>query len=632
MGDYFETKDLSVGYDGIPLIEHIKMEVGKGEIVTLIGPNGSGKSTILKSITRHLSAICGTVWIGKNELGRMSYHDLSKKMAVVLTDKIHPELMTCRDVVATGRYPYTGHMGILREEDQSIVNEAMAQVGILSLASKDFQNISDGQRQRVLLARAICQKPEIIILDEPTSFLDVRYKVELAEILKTMAREQHTTVIMSLHEIELAVSVSDKLICVDGEKITFFGTPEEILEENKIYDLYHIRPEVYHQYFGKIKPPKQEVYVYKENKKLKCGFTTGSCAAAAAKAAARMLLEGGNVDTISIKTPKGVILNLKIEQIEKQDSYVRCAVCKDAGDDPDCTDGIYIFAKVEKIKEGICIDGGAGVGRVTKEGLDQPVGEAAINHVPRQMIRKALLDVMEAVSYEEGLRVEISVPGGEEISQKTFNPKLGIEGGISILGTSGIVEPMSEEALIDTIRTEMKIRLHGGKKHVLVTPGNYGRDFAYETWGIDLEESVKCSNYIGQIIDMAYEFQVEHMLLIGHIGKLVKVAAGIMNTHSKMADGRMDVLCSAAVMAGADGAMCREILACATTDAALILLKKWGILESCMEEIVRRISEHVNRRAWEKLQIEVVVFSNEFGVLGQTPGAWEALQWFEKRR
>lgn len=258
MGYYFETKDLVVGYHGNPLIKNISIGIEKGEIVTLIGPNGSGKSTILKSITKHLATISGVVWIGENELGKTSYRDLSRKVAVVLTERIKPELMTCRDVVATGRYPYTGRMGVLTREDEAQVNEAMAEVHVLDLASTSFFDISDGQRQRVLLARAICQQPEIIVLDEPTSFLDIRHKVELLTILRKMAKEKGTTVIMSLHEIDLAAKVSDKIICVADNQIKAFGPPEEIFISDRIHALYGIDSSTFNIHFGSIELPRIE--------------------------------------------------------------------------------------------------------------------------------------------------------------------------------------------------------------------------------------------------------------------------------------------------------------------------------------------------------------------------------------
>lgn len=250
---YFETKDLAVGYHGKPLIKNISIGIKQGEIAALIGPNGSGKSTILKTITKHLTNIEGSVYIGKDELGKMTYQDLSKKVAVVLTERIKPELMTCRDVVATGRYPYTGRMGILSPADEEKINEAMEKVHGLELSDKSFDSISDGQRQRILLARAICQEPQIIVLDEPTSFLDIRHKVELLKILQDMARTKKTTVIMSLHEIELAYKMSDKILCVKGEQIEHFGTVEEVFKENLIKDLFDLDDETFQMYFESIR-------------------------------------------------------------------------------------------------------------------------------------------------------------------------------------------------------------------------------------------------------------------------------------------------------------------------------------------------------------------------------------------
>lgn len=265
MGHFFETEELSVGYRGDALIEHISMQIERGEIVTLIGPNGSGKSTILKSITKHLPVIGGAVWIGEDELGKISYRGLSKKVAVVLTERLQPELMTCREVVETGRYPYTGQMGILREEDELAVSEAMEEVHIAGLSDRSFQDISDGQRQRVLLARAICQQPELLVLDEPTSFLDIKYKIELLGILRKMAKKRKTTVLMSLHEIDLAAKISDRLICVNGSEIAAFGTPGEIFKGNTVHRLYGIEEGEYNTRFGSMELPrvtgKAEVFV-----------------------------------------------------------------------------------------------------------------------------------------------------------------------------------------------------------------------------------------------------------------------------------------------------------------------------------------------------------------------------------
>ena len=255
---YFKMDHLSVGYNKKALIHDICIGIHKGEIVTLIGPNGSGKSTILKSITRQLQIIGGKVYFDDQNLSSFSFKDLSTKMAVVLTERMKPELMTCHDIVATGRYPYTGRLGLLSREDEDKVEEAMRAVHAEELGSRDFNNISDGQRQRVLLARAICQEPDIIILDEPTSFLDIKHKLDLLSILRDMAKMKHITVIMSLHEIDLAQKIADKIICVKGDTISHFGRPEDIFEENMIRDLYDINNGFFDPLFGSIELPKPE--------------------------------------------------------------------------------------------------------------------------------------------------------------------------------------------------------------------------------------------------------------------------------------------------------------------------------------------------------------------------------------
>ncbi len=258
MNKYFTFDRLSVGYQGKPLIRDICFDIQKGEIVTLIGPNGAGKSTILKSITRQLERISGGVILDGTDIQAMSYKVLASRMAVVLTDRIKAELMTCHDIVASGRYPYTGKLGILTSDDEQKVEEALAMVHAGELGMRDFANISDGQRQRVLLARAICQEPDVMILDEPTSFLDVKYKLELLSILRRMAKEKNITVIMSLHEIDLAEKISDKIICVSGETIFAYGAPEQIFREETIRSLYHIDNGYFDPVFGSIELPRPE--------------------------------------------------------------------------------------------------------------------------------------------------------------------------------------------------------------------------------------------------------------------------------------------------------------------------------------------------------------------------------------
>lgn len=371
-----------------------------------------------------------------------------------------------------------------------------------------------------------------------------------------------------------------------------------------------------------------EQFVYKDQKKLRCGYTTGSCAAAAAKAAAFILLSGGTVQSVSLLTPKGIPLTLPVLECTSGEDWVRCAVKKDSGDDPDITNGVLVYATVQRQTDnGITIDGGIGVGRVTKPGLDQPVGAAAINTVPRQMIAAAVQEVQEELQDFTGLSVLIEIPAGVKLAARTFNPHLGIEGGISILGTSGIVEPMSEQALIDTIRAECRVCKAVGNQQLLAAPGNYGADFLRSQFPFLPETVVKCSNFIGETIDIAIELGFSRLLLIGHIGKLVKVGAGILQTHSRYADGRLETLAACGLRAGVDSALLCQLLDCVTTDAALDLLQKHGALEATMAVLMERIQYHLERRSDGKMEIGAVVFSNIYGLLGMTKNAG---QWLEE--
>lgn len=369
-------------------------------------------------------------------------------------------------------------------------------------------------------------------------------------------------------------------------------------------------------------------YVYKNHKKLRCGYTTGTCAAAATKAAVRMLLTQVSVKEIKINTPKGITLNLEILDITITDNYVICAVKKDAGDDADCTNGILVYSKASFEPSGIIIDGGTGIGRITKPGLEQPEGAAAINSVPRKMIKQAALEELENAGLEGGLKIIISSPEGEELAKKTFNPRLGIKGGISILGTSGITEPMSEKALIDTIYIEMKQKKsqYKYKEVLLISPGNYGRNFAMETWGINLEQGLKCSNFIGETLDMAFMLGFKKILFIGHIGKLIKIAAGIMNTHSKVADARMETLCSCAVLAGCNIETACNILQCTTTDEVIPILERQNILNKTMDIMLGKILANMKNRTENQIEIEVIVFSNQAGTLAMSSKASEFIK------
>ncbi len=363
------------------------------------------------------------------------------------------------------------------------------------------------------------------------------------------------------------------------------------------------------------------------------GYTTGSCAALAAQAAAKTLLTGRMQDRASILTPKGVVLTVDVEDGRLGADWASCAVRKDGGDDPDATHGTLVYARVTKTGEAaITVDGGEGGGRVTRRGLDQPVGAAAINRVPREMIGEAVSAVREECGYGGGLSVVVSIPEGVALAARTFNPQLGIEGGLSVLGTSGIVEPMSTQAILDTIAVEMEMHRAEGAQDILLTPGNYGADYLAARPELAVRPVVKCSNFIGEALDLAAGKGFSSVLLVGHIGKLVKVAGGIMDTHSRVADTRMEVLALQAALAGGDGALLRRILDCPTTDAALDLLMEQGLRETVMAGVLAQADRYLERRTKGAFAVGTVMFSNVHGDLGVSPGGQRILErWGEEQ-
>ena len=358
------------------------------------------------------------------------------------------------------------------------------------------------------------------------------------------------------------------------------------------------------------------------------GFTTGTCAAAAAKAATFMLLSQKMRDHIGVDTPSGIRYDTPLEDVMLTKNSASCAVRKPESDDPDITAGIRIYAKSELVCDGkgnVIIEGGKGIGKLTRPGLDRPVGDWAINSVPRKMITREVMSTAEEYEYSGSVRIVISAPEGEEIAKKTFNPRFGIEGGISIIGTSGLVEPMSTKALVDTIRAELAQKRALKDTIAVITPGNYGADFMSEHFSYDLNRAVKCSNYPGETIDIAKDLGFEALLLVGHAGKLVKLAGGIMNTHSAMADCRMELMAASAVRAGADHDTAMAILDSVSTEEAYGYMKSAGIADRCFELIMEKIAYNLQKRARE-MRIECMVYSTVYGLIGATKGAYELME------
>lgn len=405
-------------------------------------------------------------------------------------------------------------------------------------------------------------------------------------------------------------------------------------------------------------------YVYAGTKRLRCGYTTGSCAALATQAACRMLLGEPVPARVAIVTPSGVRVEADVLEpaCAPDRSWARCAVRKDGGDDVDATDGLLIYAEVrvlrttgpsgpeETSRPAVVIRGGEGVGRVTRPGLEQPVGEAAINSVPRAMITEQVRAVWgehggapgpspcgpgdaSACASVPTVEVTISVPGGAQVAARTFNPQLGIEGGISILGTTGIVEPRSVAALRDSIELEIRQKAAEGARDLVIVPGNYGRAFVAERPELAGIPLVACSNYVGDALDYAARHGFERVLLVGHVGKLVKVAGGVMDTHSRTADCRCEIVCAHAALAGASRQVARRIMACATTEACLDVLAESdagsglasgsgeNLLAPVSRSLVEAVADHVARRAAGAFESAVILFSQARGELARSAGA-----------
>lgn len=370
-----------------------------------------------------------------------------------------------------------------------------------------------------------------------------------------------------------------------------------------------------------------EEYVYIDGKKYKRGYTTGSCATGAAKAATYMLLTKKRTETINIDTPKGIFLTLKVDNIVIMDNYVECSIEKDGGDDIDATHTMHIHARAEIIKKqgdkDLVVCGGNGIGVVTKKGLSVEVGKAAINPVPMKMINSEIRKIIgddssQYLDDDKALKITIFAPKGEEIAKKTFNPRLGIIGGISIIGTTGIVEPMSDEGWKKSLSIELRMKKEQGLNKIILVPGNHGEQFIKENLNLDMKYVVRTSNFIGYMLKEAQRMGYKEILMAGHIGKFIKLSAGIFNTHSKVADARSEILVSNLAMMGAPYEFLKKINECLTAEEAVEIIDN-SEYKDFYNLICNKCKFKVNQYLGDdEIKVEVMIFSMDKTLLGKS--------------
>ncbi|KUK81526.1 MAG: Cobalamin biosynthesis protein, partial [Pelotomaculum thermopropionicum] len=579
--------------DGAKALNDLSLEINKGQKIALLGANGAGKSTLLLHFNGILRPQRGKILFCGKELHYRSRAllELRKNVGLVFQDPDN-QLFSASVLQDVAFGPL--NIGWTREAALAKARAAMRETQVADLEKKPTHFLSYGQKKRVAIAGVLAMEPQVVIVDEPTAGLDPRIAHQIMSLLYTLSA-QGKTLIISTHDVDLAYSWADYVFLIRRGQIAGRGEPRKVflqpellarcdLKSPWVVEVYRqlVKSGVFHEatpvpgsktelldLIGAVSESNKSVRSEKNGRRWRRGFTTGSCAAAAAKGAAVMLAGGKVCDRVSLRIPTGTELNLDLHDRELNLRSACCSVIKDAGDDPDVTDGIKVFARVSwKKTGGIEIAAGEGIGVVSKPGLSVGVGMPAINPVPRQMIIDGVASVIPP---GKGARVEIWIPGGAKLAQRTLNPRLGIKEGISVLGTTGIVEPMSEEAFKNSLVPQIKMALAQGEEVLVFTPGRIGQKQALGL-GIPEAATVQMSNFVGFMLEQAAALGVKKVLLLGHLGKLAKVAAGVFHTHSKIADVRLEPLITEAALDGVDRQVTARLFRCVTAEETVTLL------------------------------------------------------------
>jgi len=634
--ELIRVRGVSYQYTGnIKALAQVNLSVWPGEFLAVLGRNGSGKTTLFKLLTGILTAQTGEIFLNDKPVSGISGKELHARVGFVFQD---PNDQLFAPTVAQDVAFGPANLGLSREEIACRVKRNLAVVGLAGFEDRPTHQLSFGQKKRVAVAGVLAMEPEVLILDEPTAGLDPLAVSDLMKMMLRLNQERGLTVIFSTHDVELVPVYAHRVCVLDRGEPVLEGSPETVFNRRDVLRRAGLRLprmghffEVLEKHHGwkfnedlplTIGQAWRTLLFANDKGKKRCwrkGYTTGSCAAAAAKGAAAMLNDRKLLDRVSIPTPAGAVLNLELHDRNINHDSASCSVVKDAGDDPDITDGIKVFARVSWTgREGVEIAAGEGIGRVTRPGLAVAVGAPAINPVPRQMIEQAVSALLPP---GKGALVKVWVPGGEKLAEKTLNPQLGIKGGISILGTTGIVEPMSEEAFKSSLVPQIRVALAQGEDTLVLTPGRLGRKHA-RALGIPETATVQMSNFVGYMLEQCVARGVKKTILCGHLGKLAKVAAGIFHTHSKVADARLEALITEAALAGVDRETIMQLSRCVTAEAAIPLLA-----EKKLQFLFHRLAEKAAARSAQRVQgqlkVGAILFSLKGEVIGYEPQALE---------
>lgn len=531
---------------------------------------------------------------------------------------------------------------------KEIVNKYFKGVDI-GLKDKKIKDTSMTEKILIETVRILVKTPKLIVIDDILISLDDENLENIMNVLDKYKNENNSSVLIFTSQIKKIIKYCDDVDVIKNGTTTFTGTVKEfynefkddtIINTPKMSKLMHSLNKKcglnlptnisdVEEAVNNIAPliSNKDIYVVKNSAKLRYGYTTGSCATAVSVASLMTLITQKENEEVFITLPSKEKVRFSITIVDNKKEYVKAMVIKFAGDDPDVTDKAKIYAKVSFNDSGeINLKGGHGVGVVTEEGLRCEVGEPAINPVPRKMITENCKIILNKYGINKGVDIEISVKDGEEIAKKTFNEKLGIKGGISILGTTGIVEPMSEKALIETIKIMIDKQYLLNKDIVLISPGNYGEDFCKNILKIETMKCEKISNYIGETLDYIRYKGFKKILFVGHIGKIVKISAGIMNTHSSMADCRLEMLALYTAVCGGKKELVQDILNCLTTQKAIDILSKQPFCEDVMKKIMERIIYYCNYRLKNEVEIAIITFDNSFDNIVKSENTEEILK------